>query len=365
MRGIAIFLVVVHHVGIRLPLAHTMLKPWLPKWLSSLLNFQGYQAVFLFFVLSGFLIARNSITRWKSLPRIDLRAFYLRRASRILPCFLLLLAVLSLLHITGLHDFKIEGPGQSLGGALLAALGLHLNWYEGLVGYLPANWDVLWSLSIEECFYLVFPLLCILLRRDWLLAPALGIFALALPYWMVTTQGSEIWQEKAYLPGMSAIALGVFGALVTSWCASPPRWLVHILCAFGAAGLVCTFCATAFCWHLLHEGYLLLHIVAACALIISFYWQAHSGPAWQLPETHWLRSSGRMSYEIYLTHMFIVLPAVNLFQYCSPKSTDWAWTVYLPVLGFCWLLGWLVMRLFSVPAGRWLLRHFHSSSASA
>jgi peptidoglycan/LPS O-acetylase OafA/YrhL len=181
LRGIAIFLVIFHHIGIRLPLGQTMLQPYLPKWILGLLNFRGYQAVFLFFVLSGFLIARHSITRWGSLRRIHPRAFYVRRAARILPCLLLLLAVLSLLHWSGLHDYKIASPGQSLGHAVLSTLGLHLNWYEGLTGYLPANWDVLWSLSIEESFYLAFPLVCLLFARDWLLAPMLGLFALALP----------------------------------------------------------------------------------------------------------------------------------------------------------------------------------------
>jgi peptidoglycan/LPS O-acetylase OafA/YrhL len=358
LRGIAIVLVIFHHIGIRLPLAQTMLKPWLPKWILGLLNFRGYQAVFLFFVLSGFLIARQSITRWGSLRHRHLRAFYVRRAARILPCLLLLLAVLSLLHWSGLGDYKIAGPGQSLGHALLSALGLHLNWYEGLTGYLPANWDVLWSLSIEESFYLAFPLLCLLLARDWLLAPALGIFALALPYWIATTQGSEIWQDKAYLPGFSAIALGVLGAMITRWWTQPPRWLVYLLCGFGTAGLIGIFCALAKIWPLLHEGSMLLLTISAMALVLGFHWQAATGPAWTLPGSKWLRSCGSTSYEIYLTHMFVILPVYHLFRYFNPKDSYWAWTVYLPILALCWLLGWLVARYLSTPADRWLRSRF-------
>ena len=39
---------------------------------------------------------------------------------------------------------------------------MHLNWLEARTGYLPAAWNVLWSLSVEEAFYLAFPLLCML-----------------------------------------------------------------------------------------------------------------------------------------------------------------------------------------------------------
>jgi len=354
LRGVAIFLVVFHHIGIRLSLQHTMLKPWLPKWVLSLLNFRGYQAVFLFFVLSGFLIARNSIVRWGGLRHIHLRAFYTRRAARILPCLLALLGVLSLLHFTGWADYKIGGAGQTLGHALFSALGLHVNWYEGLTGYLPANWDVLWSLSIEELFYLAFPVVCLVLCRDWLLGPVMALFALSLPYWQATTGGSEIWQEKAYLPGMAAIATGIFAAMLTRWVTAPPRWLTLLLTVCGSAGLIATFCATPFLYHLVKDGIMLVLTLSACALLLGFHWQSESGQPWRLPGTGWLRLGGRMSYEIYLTHMFVVLPAARLYKFCSPQSQWWAWTVYLPITAACWALGWMVMRFFSNPAELWL-----------
>jgi peptidoglycan/LPS O-acetylase OafA/YrhL len=57
--------------------------------------------VFVFFVISGFLIATHSLARWGSLDRIDLRGFYVRRLARIAPCIVLLLVVLSLMHFAG------------------------------------------------------------------------------------------------------------------------------------------------------------------------------------------------------------------------------------------------------------------------
>ena len=77
--------------------------------------------------------------------------------------------------------FHDRPDGHRSGRALLAVFGLHLNWYEGVTGYLPGNWDVLWSLSIEEVFYLGFPLLCLALRREALLGTVLVLLMLSLP----------------------------------------------------------------------------------------------------------------------------------------------------------------------------------------
>ena len=136
LRGLAIVLVVFNHLGLRIPLKQTMLADVLPAWFLSRLNYNGYEAVFVFFVISGFLIAGNALRRWGSLERIDLRAFYARRFARIVPCLLALIAVLSVLHLLAVPDYTINRAGQSLPAAIWSALGLHLNWYEGHTGYL-------------------------------------------------------------------------------------------------------------------------------------------------------------------------------------------------------------------------------------
>lgn len=209
LRGLSILLVLLNHIGLRLRLTQGVLGAHLPREFLNDLNFNGSEAVYIFFVISGFLITSNALMRWGSLGAIELRGFYVRRAARILPCLAMLVGVLSVLHLLGVHDFMIHGKGQSLPGAVGSAFGLYLNWYEGHTGYLPANWDVLWSLSIEEVFYLGFPLMCILLRRAWLLAPAMALLALSLPFSLAAIVGNPIWKEKAYLPGMAAIAMGV------------------------------------------------------------------------------------------------------------------------------------------------------------
>ena len=64
-------------------------------------RYDGFESVFVFFMISGFLIASNSLARWGTLAAIDAKAFYRRRAARILPCLSILVAVLCGLALAG------------------------------------------------------------------------------------------------------------------------------------------------------------------------------------------------------------------------------------------------------------------------
>ncbi|HEY8681967.1 MAG TPA: acyltransferase, partial [Rhodanobacter sp.] len=268
LRGLSILFVILNHLGLRIPLKRTALAEVLPPWFLSRLNYNGYEAVFVFFVISGFLIAGNALQRWGGLAQIDLRAFYARRFSRIVPCLLVLVAVLAILHLLAVPDYTINRPGQSLPSAIWAVIGLHLNWYEGRTGYLPGNWDVLWSLSIEEVFYIGFPLACLLTRRRWVLVPLLVLLALSMPWTHSVLRGNEIWQEKAYLPGMSAIAIGVLGALLAARPRTLPARTTVLLGWLGAIGLLAATIDGALMWHLLRDGYMLLLALSALCLLL-------------------------------------------------------------------------------------------------
>jgi peptidoglycan/LPS O-acetylase OafA/YrhL len=349
LRGLAIVLVVFNHLGLRIPLKKTALADVLPTWLLSRLNYNGYEAVFVFFVISGFLIAGNALRRWGSLERIDMRAFYARRFARIVPCLLALVAVLSVLHLVGVRDYTIIHANQSLPRAILAALGLHLNWYEGQTGYLPGNWDVLWSLSIEEVFYIGFPLVCLLTRRRAVLLPMLVLLALSMPFTRAVLDGNEIWQEKAYLPGMAAIATGVIGALLAARWPAPSAGQVRALYAFGVIGLLASMLGGRWLWPLLHDGVMLLLTASVMSLLIAC--QARPPRPWR--SFGWLRAWGRLSYEIYLSHMFVVFSVVRLYR-VTDGDPRWGFLWYLLALPLCWLLGMAVERWLSLPCERWL-----------
>lgn len=357
LRGVSILLVVIHHLGLRLPLHKTDAADWLPvPFLKGLVQ-NGYEAVFIFFVISGFLITRHALERDGALREIDWRAFYVRRVARIAPCLLGIIVVLLACHALRVPNYTIDRAGQSAWAATLSALTFTLNLYEGRTGWLPGGWDVLWSLSIEEVFYLGFPLVCLSLGRTRWLVPALLLLVLSVPFTRAAIVDNEIWQEKAYLPGMGAIAAGVLAALALG--AEPARSFAGgrrgraLLAVAGLVGLVLVMFSGGWLWKAIHEGYMLVLIGASACLVLA---SPEGGRVW--PGFGWLRAMGRASYEIYLTHMFIVFSLVGCAR-ATGTDTVGGWIWYVPAALGSWALGWLVARGFSEPANRWLRSRFH------
>jgi peptidoglycan/LPS O-acetylase OafA/YrhL len=101
--------------------------------------------------------------------------------------------------------------------------------------------------------------------------------------------------------------------------------------------------------------YMLVLTFSAAALVVAVHWRAAAASAPPSRVFAWLRSFGRLSYEVYLTHMFVVWWVVDAF---SAAGVDPRWAVigYPPALAGAWALGWLVARILSNPAERWWLR---------
>ncbi len=363
LRGLSIVLVVMHHTALRIPLEKGVLGDGLPQWFLYGLQYNGFESVFLFFVISGFLITSNSLARWGTLAAIDAASFYRRRAARIVPCLLILVVVLCGLALAGLPHYTLEQPGQSLPRAALAAIGLHVNWYEAKTGYLPAGWDVLWSLSIEEVFYLAFPVVCLLLGRTRLLMPALLLLALSIPVVRAGIHGNEIWSETNYLQGMAAIATGVLAALLVQRWPAVPASTVRWTLTLGVVGLLAVYFGGVELWHSLRLKYMLVLTSSAAALVLAAHWRAAKATTPPWPVFGWLRSAGRLSYEIYLTHMFVAWLVVDRFK-AAGADLRWGVAWYPLVLVGAWALGWLVARFISVPLER-ALAGASASRASA
>ncbi len=145
LRGVAILLVVLRHYGLQ--------------------TFPGggIVGVDLFFVLSGFLITSLLLAEHRASGAIDLGHFYLRRALRLYPALYAMLALFLIVSAaTGGRD------GSSLGRAFVGA-GFGsvyvYNWAAAAQVHLPAALGPLWTLSIEEQFYLVWPLVLLLVLR--------------------------------------------------------------------------------------------------------------------------------------------------------------------------------------------------------
>ena len=145
LRGIAILLVLFFH-GFNLDGALTQLSG--PAHVFAVLTFGGWTGVYLFFVLSGFLIT-GILLDSKNRPDYY-RRFYIRRGLRILPPFYLLLLLLWLLPKTGLFE------GRHVGWPFLCLSFFYLANVTNLFG-VPAQYAPLWSLAVEEHFYLLWP----------------------------------------------------------------------------------------------------------------------------------------------------------------------------------------------------------------
>jgi peptidoglycan/LPS O-acetylase OafA/YrhL len=355
LRGLSILLVVIHHTMLRIPLAKTDAITIFPKRLLDALGYNGYQAVFIFFVVSGYLITEHALERFAHLGDIDKRAFYARRVARIAPGLVCVILVLSLLDLMQVPNFTIDRPGQSLSRAIGSALGMHLNWYEGTTGYLPAGWDVLWSLSIEETFYLAFPIVCLVARwRPSVLLLLLMLLALSLPEARSVLSANHVWREKAYLPGMAAIATGVLAACLGARRAAPDgKWSTSVVGCYGVIGLLAVLLFEDDLWHVLGNGTMLILTSAAAALIQAFRW-GFLAP-WTSKGTRWIRSFGRLSYEIYLSHIFVLFTVLAAFHGLG-SDMSYAWVWFIPSVLLSWCLGGIIDRVLSTPANSWLRR---------
>jgi peptidoglycan/LPS O-acetylase OafA/YrhL len=363
LRGLAIFFVLMNHVNMRLVIAGVPYTRGLPHQLVDSLMWNGQPGVQIFFAISGFLITATTIRRWGSLSRVSLHGFYLMRFARIAPLLLFLLAVLSLLHFAGFDHFVVSPKTGGLGRALFAALTFHVNVLESRRGYLPANWDVLWSLSIEEMFYLFFPLVARLFGRGKLLVVFLLGLVVTGPYARaVLTQGNEIWHEYSYLGSMDAIALGCLTALLVSRVRFSRRGLWAIgLVGSGLLIFALGFSIQADRVGLDRTGLTMTIIAIGTCMVIVVAAQTMWKSAGVLTP---LRKMGQRSYEVYLTHMFVVFALFDLFVWLGKpmRAVPALFLAVIVIAGFC---GEVVARYFSEPMNQYLRARWGGGESSA
>ncbi len=285
------------------------------------LSFQGgFLGVETFFVLSGFLITALLIHERTQHGRIDLVSFWWRRVRRLVPALCLVLVCTFGLSVA----LGIERPSE-LGIDILAALGYVMNWH--LIASQQSYFDAsmrppllqhLWSLAIEEQFYLLWPIFFMVgmryLRRFGLLIALLGTAAASLVLMMTLYQPGADPSRIYYGTDTraSGLLLGCAFALIWSpWrkAATHDRRTAVVLDVAGIVAFIVLL--ASYLW--LYEAHPRLYrggftLVACCTIVVI---AAVTHPCTRLlprllsvQPLHWI---GLRSYSIYLWHWPILM----------------------------------------------------------
>jgi peptidoglycan/LPS O-acetylase OafA/YrhL len=273
---------------------------------SRLLPPGGYIGVDVFFVLSGYLITSLLLSERESTGRVSFRGFYRRRAFRLFPA----LGAFMLVQAAG-----AAVTGQRLRDEVhfwIGATTYTTNWLMARGWSVPANTGHLWSLAVEEQFYLVWPLVLVLATKRWgprsvgpVAVVGIGI-ALASRTYLEHRWGAGY--PNVYLHTETRLDGLLLGALLAWALAQGWRPSRRAARAAGWAGLAALLAFVAWTnptdgFLYARGGYTLLALAAAAVILAALdeTWWPSRILAMRLPA-----AIGRLSYSLYLWH-FLVL----------------------------------------------------------
>lgn len=341
LRAVAVLSVVIYHVLEAAGVHH--------RGLFS----GGYVGVDVFFVISGFLITRQLLTELEKTGKISITGFYARRVRRLLPASTVV--VISTL----IAGFLLLNPLRARGlvGDALWTLVYMFNWILARDGtdYLtatdtPSALQHFWSLAVEEQFYMVWPLIMLVvtgtlfvkLRPQARHRHVRPVLAAALVMISAASLALSVWQTTANQPyayfglhtrawELAAGALVAVGAQTLT--RRVPTWLAMLLSWAGLGMIIAA--VMSYTTNTTFPGYAATLPVAGTALVIA---AGCAGPRWgaeRVLDWQSMQFIGAMSYGWYLWHWPILIVAPSYFG----KDLDVATGLLMAglALGLTWL----------------------------
>ncbi|MGE0709755.1 MAG: acyltransferase family protein [Planctomycetota bacterium] len=320
LRGVSVMMVVLYHADV--PVCEG-----------------GFVGVETFFVISGFLITGLLLKEHARAGRLQLLHFYMRRVLRLLPALVALLLVVGAI---GLRIAPNEATRRQVMWDLVSTLLYAQNWTWALGWRRPGLFAHTWSLSIEEQFYLLWPLTLLLLLR---LSPrartiAVGLLALAAGAWAATT--SRHWVQIYLLSDTrsGSLLLGCFLAcLVDRGLLSAlelRRRTLSIAAVLGAGALaICLVGASEKVPAFYRCGIPIIGLSASAIVLDTIV--SPAGYLGRCLRWRWLVWVGERSYGVYLWHYPILLVLEDRLAWPARALVGTAATLLVAAASYRWL----------------------------
>ncbi len=351
LRAIAVMAVLFYHLGFN----------WIPG---------GFLGVDLFFVISGYVITRLLLDSIERSGGLDLRAFYLARLRRLLPALVFMLITTAIAVGIWAPDtikrFLIDTPFALTGSMNWWLVGRHLDYFEAIGR--PSLLQHTWSLAVEAQFYLVWPLILLLVlkffgkKRLSIVSLAIaGVSGITLMLVSFSLDASNAQSVSHVYFGTDTHSIGLFlgAALAVSWVpqnfktevSKKAQDFIDAIGVFGFLGILGTFLLIDESNPALYKIAFPLAGIFAAAIITSIVHPvSRFAPLLQNRILLWI---GERSYAIYLWHWVI-------FQVTRP-SVDLAgesWAVYTLRILIVFALADISLRFIELPVRRGVLNYW-------
>ena len=351
LRAIAVMAVIFYHLGF----------DWIPG---------GFLGVDLFFVISGYVITRLLLDSIERSGGLDLRAFYLARLRRLLPALIFMLVTTAIAVGIWAPDtikrFLIDTPFALTGSMNWWLVGRHLDYFEAIGR--PSLLQHTWSLAVEAQFYLIWPLILLLILKFFgkkrisivslAIATISGITLMLVSFSLDASSAQSV--SHVYF-GTDTHSIGLFlgAALAVSWIpqnfksevSRKAQDFIDGIGVFGFLGILSTFLLIDETNPALYKIAFPLAGIFAAAIITSIVHPASRfAPILQNRVLLWI---GERSYAIYLWHWVI-------FQVTRPEvdlaGATWAMTLLRILIVFA--LADISLRFVELPVRRGVLNYW-------